>query len=42
MADNRYLDSSLEELSRKCDSYYEKDEEIRKYCESKNIPIEEN
>ena len=38
-ADNRYLDSSLEELSRKCDSYYE---EIRKYCESKNIPIEEN
>ena len=41
-ADNRYLDSSLEELSRKCDSYYEKDEEIRKYCESKNIPIEEN
>lgn len=41
-ADNRYLDSSLEELSRKCDNYYEKDEEIRKYCESKNIPIEEN
>ena len=41
-ADNRYLDSSLEELSKKCDSYYEKDEEIRKYCESKNIPIEEN
>ena len=41
-ADNRYLDSSLEELSRKCDSYYEEIEEIRKYCESKNIPIEEN
>lgn len=41
-ADNRYLDSSLEELSRKCDRYYEKDEEIKKYCESKHIPIEEN
>ena len=34
-ADNRYLDSSLEELNRKCDKYYEKDEEIKKYCELK-------
>ena len=41
-ADNRYLDSSLEELNRKCDKYYEKDEEIKKYCELKNIPIEED
>lgn len=41
-ADNRYLDSSLEELNRKCDTYYKKDEEIKKYCEFKNIPIEED
>ena len=41
-ADNRYLDSSLEELNKKCDNYYEKDEEIIAYCKSKNIPTDEN
>lgn len=36
-ADDRYLDSSLEELGRKCDAHFEKDEEIYNYCQSKNI-----
>jgi len=39
-ADDKYINSSLLELEKECDGYYEKDEEILNYCTSKSIPIE--
>lgn len=39
-ADDKYVNSSLLELEKECDVYYEKDEDIFKYCTSKNITIE--
>ncbi|MCR1810841.1 HTH domain-containing protein [Sulfurospirillum sp. hDNRA2] len=39
-ADDKYVNSSLLELEKECDMYYEKDEDILNYCTSKNIPIE--
>lgn len=39
-ADDKYVNSSLLELEKECDIYYEKDEDIINYCESKNIPTE--
>ncbi|MFW2378096.1 HTH domain-containing protein [Aliarcobacter butzleri] len=41
-AEDRYTNSSIEELHKKCDKYFEKDEEINNYCKSKNIPIDED
>ncbi|NCD11893.1 MAG: hypothetical protein EOL93_05030 [Epsilonproteobacteria bacterium] len=39
-ADDKYVNSSLLELEKECDIYYEKDEDILNYCELKNIPTE--
>lgn len=38
-AEDKYVNSSLLELTKECDECYEKDEDILWYCESKNIPI---
>ncbi|MFA6196941.1 MAG: hypothetical protein WC656_09900 [Sulfurimonas sp.] len=40
-AEDRHLDNSLNELGGKCDSVYEKEEEIIQYCKGKNIPYEQ-
>lgn len=40
-ADDKYVNSSLLELDKECDEYYEKDEDILKYCETKNIPVDD-
>ncbi len=40
-ADDKYVNSSLLELDKECDVYYEKDEDILSYCETKNIPIDD-
>ena len=37
-AEDRYINSSLEELARKSDPFFTKDEEVKMYCQSKNIP----
>ncbi|MBC8484550.1 MAG: hypothetical protein H8D45_00720 [Bacteroidetes bacterium] len=40
-AQERYYKSTEKELDEFCDSYFESDTEIEKYCKEKNIPIEE-
>jgi hypothetical protein len=40
-ADERYLDASFMELRGKCDPFYEKDEDIERYCFTKKIPFEQ-
>lgn len=40
-AEDRYLDSTINELNGKCDQFYEKEEEIVKYCADKNIPYDQ-
>lgn len=40
-ADERYLDASFMELGGKCDPFYEKDEDIERYCFTKKIPFEQ-
>ncbi len=41
-AQERYYKSTEKELEEFCDKYFESDTEIEKYCNDKNIPIEEN
>lgn len=41
-AEDRYINSSLEELATKSDDYFTKDEEVKIYCENKNIPYGED
>lgn len=41
-AEDRYISSSIEELNKKCDSSFEKDEEIEQYCKDKNITLYDN
>jgi len=40
--DEKHLDLLFNEFNKKCDSFYEKDEEIAKYCREKNIPFEQD
>jgi len=40
-ASERYVRSTEKELDEFCDDYFGNDTEIEKYCEEKNIPIEE-
>jgi hypothetical protein len=39
--DEKHLDLLFNEFNKKCDQFYEKDEEIAKYCRDKNIPFEQ-
>lgn len=39
--DEKHLDLLFNEFNKKCDQFYEKDEEIAKYCREKNIPFEQ-
>jgi hypothetical protein len=39
--DEKHLDLLFNEFNKKCDPFYEKDEEIAKYCREKNIPFEQ-
>ncbi len=38
--DEKHLELLFNEFNKKCDQFYEKDEEIEKYCLEKNIPFE--
>lgn len=39
--DEKHLDLLFNEFNKKCDSFYEKDEEIIRYCTDKNIPYDQ-
>ncbi len=39
--DEKHLDLLFSEFNKKCDLFYEKDEEIIRYCTDKNIPFEQ-
>jgi hypothetical protein len=39
--DEKHLDLLFNEFNKKCDLFYEKDEEIIRYCTDKNIPFEQ-
>ncbi len=39
--DEKHLDLLFNEFNKKCDQFYEKDEEITKYCREKNISFEQ-
>lgn len=39
--DEKHLDLLFNEFNKKCDSFYEKDEDIAQYCREKNIPFEQ-
>ena len=41
-AEDRYHNALEKELNEFCDSYFENDTEIEKYCKDKHIPIDEN
>ena len=41
-ADEKYINSTEKEFDEFCDTYFNSDSEIEKYCKEKHIPIEEN